>query len=152
MEAKYSYDIIERTLKLLEQYDKQLLQEDEKFEVTLLLNACVGLLFVCKEKYEDKLPINAKHLYTIQAAVTIETDISLFSICRHIRNSIAHCNFELNSSAKKVSSITFKDYPKGQYNLGKENFMVTIPVKTLQEFLIDVAIQTTSVVKQINPK
>lgn len=148
METKYPYDIIERTQGLLEQYDRQLLQENEKFEVTLLLNACVGLLFICKEKYSDKFPTSATNFDTIQTATKIETDKSLSNICRHVRNSIAHCNFELNSSAGKISSIAFKDYPRGVYDAGKENFELTVSVNTLRAFLLDVSTQVANSIKQ----
>lgn len=148
MEQQYQYDFIERTQKLLEQYDKQLLQEEERFEVTLLLNACIGLLFICREKYNDQFPTSATHFDTIQSATKIETDKSLSNICRHIRNSIAHCNFELNSAAGKISSITFKDYPIGNCDVGKENFELTVSVITLRVFLLDVSTQTANNIKQ----
>ena len=151
MEQKYKYDFIERTQKLLEQYDRQLLTEEEKFEVTLLLNASVGLLFICKEKYNDMFPTNVKHLDIIQNAVAIETDKSISNICRHIRNSIAHCNFELNSSARKIKSITFTDYPMGDDKAGKENFRLKIKVDVLREFLLDISTQIVNKAKTQHP-
>ena len=70
MEQKYSTDFIERTQKLLEQYDKLFLKNSEKFEVTLLLNACVGLLIICTEKYDNKLPTTVKGFNEIKAKTT----------------------------------------------------------------------------------
>ena len=71
MEQKVNYSFIERTQKLLEQYDKVNLPPEEKYEVTLLLNACVGLLFICREKFNDKLPNKAARLADVQNCVTI---------------------------------------------------------------------------------
>lgn len=167
MEQKGNYGFIERTQKLLEQYDNVNLLPEEKYEVTLLLNACVGLLFICKEKFNDKLPDNAAKFDEIKNNTTIcrtyddisETVIdeekTIAAICRHLRNSIAHCNFSFNSKRqvnkkKVITSIVFKDSCKIKYtdknnkkrSRTEKTFHAEIDVKTLREFLMDVSTQT----------
>ena len=126
MEQKVNYNFIVRTQKLLEQYDNVKLPPEEKYEVTLLLNACVGLLFICKEKYNDKLPDSTAKLDEIKNCVTIcrtyddsskivvNEEKTVASICRHLRNSIAHCHFSFNSTKqinkkRVITSIIFRD-------------------------------------------
>ena len=167
MEQKVNYSFIERTQKLLEQYDKVNLPPEEKYEVTLLLNACVGLLFICREKFNDKLPNKAARLADVQNCVTIcrvyddssKTVINesktVASICRHLRNSIAHCNFSFNSAKqinrkKVITSIIFRDSCVVEYRDKKnkkrkkveKTFHAEIDIMTLREFLLDVSTQT----------
>ena len=172
MEQKVNYDFIERTQKLLEQYDNVKLPPEEKYEVTLLLNACVGLLFICKEKYNDKLPDSAAKLDEIKNCVIIcrtyddssktvvNEEKTVASICRHLRNSIAHCNFSFNSTKqinrkKVITSIIFRDSCMVEYRdknnkkrkKTEKTFDAEIDIKTLREFLLDVSTQTMTKAK-----
>lgn len=172
MEQKVNYNFIVRTQKLLEQYDNVELPPEEKYEVTLLLNACVGLLFICKEKYNDKLPDSAAKLDEIKSCVNIcqtyddssktviKEEKTVASICRHLRNSIAHCNFSFNSSKqvnkkKVITSIIFRDSCMVEYRDKKnkkrkrveKTFDAEINIKTLREFLLDVSTQTMAKAK-----
>ena len=50
------FDFVERTKKIIEQYDNLTIPEKDKFEVTLLLNCFVGLLILPQQKWYDNLP------------------------------------------------------------------------------------------------
>lgn len=156
MEQKYSTDFIERTQKLLEQYDKLFLKNSEKFEVTLLLNACVGLLIICTEKYDNKLPTTVKGFNEIKAKTTKclskklnSQTINVRNTCRHLRNSIAHCKFKTNNGKdKKIESITFRDFLNRDCKPEEQTFEAKIPINILKEFLIDLSTQTINKIKQ----
>ena len=172
MGQRVNYRFIERTQKILEQYDSIALPPEEKYEVTLLLNACVGLLIICKEQFNDKLPDNAAKLDEIKSCITIcrtyddssKTVINesktVASICRHLRNSIAHCNFSFNSTKqinrkKVITSIIFRDSCIVEYRDKKnkkrkkveKTFHAEIDIMTLREFLLDVSTQTMAKAK-----
>lgn len=169
MGQRVNYRFIERTQKILEQYDSIALPPEEKYEVTFLLNACVGLLIICKEQFNDKLPDNAAKLDEIKSCITIcrtyddssktvvNEEKTVASICRHLRNSIAHCNFSFNSSKqvnkkKVITSIIFRDsckvkYPNKKWKIVEQTFYAEIEVNTLREFLIDVSKQTVNSAK-----
>lgn len=153
MESKY--DFVERTKMILEQYDKFQVSETEYFDVTLLMNCSIGLLFVATEKYnnvlseKDKEPlsnwgIEASDIKTIlnqnNNSMTIER------VCKHIRNSIAHYNFTLNPGRdKKIESIHFLD----SYHNGT-TFDYTVSVEKLKSFLLKVANAIIEYTKRTN--
>ena len=59
-------DFIDRTLKILKQYEDRLAEKEhnERFEITLLINCLLGLLIVPKEKgfFDNFLPRVCGHL------------------------------------------------------------------------------------------
>lgn len=112
------FDFVERTKKILEQYDKIDFSKNknEKYEVTLLLNCFVGLLILPKEHWFVNLPtslieekewgISPSHIKIIEGDVK-----SVKEVARHFRNSVAHYRFEVFSNEKgKISSIKFEDF------------------------------------------
>lgn len=61
--------------------------------------------------------------------------ISLQSVCKHIRNSIAHCRFRLeNTSTSKIDQIHFEDYDKNGLT-----FSMTIPLQNFTTFTTTVS-------------
>ena len=62
MEYQHELDFIHRTKKLLQQYDEYIRLKnvntkfEEHYEITLLINCCVGLLIVPKEIWKNELP------------------------------------------------------------------------------------------------
>jgi len=144
-----SCDFVERTQQLIEQYNRLNLPPEEYYNVTLLLNACVGLLFIAHEKHKDKLPnqplqtttwgINPNQIkcckkFDKHKQIKNET-ISLKVVCEHIRNSIAHCRFELIKDAKgMINWIRFEDW--NHQNL---TFELTISLHDFQEFTKEVS-------------
>jgi len=88
-------DIVERTLSIIDDYSG-------KFEVTLLLNCCVGLLVVPKEKHWGKVPkteLNETNsLWGLdKSAIKFgkKKDYSLSNIVRRMRNSVCRFNIEI---------------------------------------------------------
>ena len=164
MNYQYPTDFIERTLELLKQYDKFVPKGKEHYEVTLLLNACVGLLFtLCETPYKSKLPNSVVKFHDIEKKVTIcrkydyknkrivEESKTLFSICKHLRNSVAHCRFKSNSSTEDIDAIIFDDYHSNSTNPNKQTFHAEIDVHVLREFLIDLADKTLLNIKSTQP-
>ena len=162
MNYQHPTDFIERTLELLKQYDNLIPKGREHYEVTLLLNACVGLLFnLCETKYKSKLPSNVAKFQDIEKKVTIcrkydydnrqivEEPKTLLSICKHLRNSVAHCRFNPNSGTESIETIIFDDYLNGNQN--KHTFHAEIDVQVLREFLIDLTEQTLLNIKKRQP-
>lgn len=162
MNYQYPTDFIERTLELLKQYDTFGNKGKEHYEVTLLLNACVGLLFtLCETPYKSKLPNSVVRFQDIENKVTIcrkfdyknrrivEESKTLLSICKHLRNSVAHCRFKSNSGTEDIDAIIFDDYNNG--NPSRQTFHAEIDVQVLQEFLIDLAEKTLLNIKSTQP-
>ena len=89
------FDFITRTKKIIEQYKN--CELDEKFEVTLLINCCVGLLMVPQQHWYESLPshIVSEEWGITQADISISTnEKNIANVARHLRNSISHYRFE----------------------------------------------------------
>ncbi len=145
-----TYNFIERSQKLIKQYKELNLPPEEYYDVTLLLNACVGLLFIAHEKHKNKIPnctlkyptwgIDTNYIKCCQIFDKKKKNyrperISLQSVCKHIRNSIAHCRFRLeNTSTSKIDQIHFEDYDKNGLT-----FSMTIPLQNFTTFTTTVS-------------
>lgn len=111
------FDFVDRTQKIIEQYESIGLAEDEKYDVTLLINCLTGLLILPQQHWFSNLP---KEIVTNEKWGISETDISFIKsgelknveeVSRHIRNSIGHYNYQIFSDEKeKLSSIEFLDF------------------------------------------
>lgn len=157
-----SFDFVERSQRIIQQYDCLNLPPEEHYDVTLLLNACVGLLFIAHEEYNGKIPnkmlriptwgidpnqIKCCRRYDEKKKIFKNERISLRAICKHIRNSIAHCRFELKTdAADKVDRIYFEDRPGKKDRGGKKNrhgndltFDLTISLSDFQNFTNEVS-------------
>lgn len=145
-----SYDFVERTQRLIEQYNRLNLSSEEYYNVTLLLNACVGLLFIAHEKHKNKLPNKTLQITTWginphqikcckifdRHKQTLKNErVSLKIVCKHIRNSIAHCRFELKTNATKtIDRIHFEDW-----NNNNLTFDLTISLRDFRNFTHEVS-------------
>lgn len=118
MEQRTRKDFITRTHKLLEQYDSFHLNIEEKYEITLRLNACVGLLLVGQQHLKRAIPLDdlenigllSKNVLVCKDHKTGEDeDVNTQSLSRHLRNSIAHARFEFINEKKMIKSIRFRD-------------------------------------------
>lgn len=137
------HDFIKRTKKIILQYDdyfKDKENSNEKYEVTLLINAFVGLLILPQQEWFKHLPkdpisediwgINQTHITFINS---FETK-SIKSVATHLRNSVAHYNFTVfENRQNEISEIKFLDYNEKE-NINR-TFEATIPVKNLRKFL-----------------
>lgn len=96
----FEYDFIKRTLVDIERYQGE-------FEVTALLNSCVGLLVIPKENLFDKFSDEDISHFGIDVNKVRVNDNSgcphsLKNVLRHIRNSIAHGNFNQEDTSGGV--------------------------------------------------
>lgn len=131
----FSKDFIERTKYNLEIYHGE-------YEVTHLINSCLGLIIIPKEmlaeKLSDELIYEDDLSYGISKAKnSIKDDYApngykiygLKNIVRHIRNGLSHGRIEQRASNdKKKEIIGLKIYDSYE---GQENFSIEF---TLQEF------------------
>lgn len=127
-ENEKRYNFIKKTQEIILQYERLNLPKNKYYDVTLLLNASVGLLFIAQQKYNSsftsqrcKLEFNnwsdvANDVtickkYNYDKKIIEDEPVTINSVCRHIRNSIAHCNFVMDTNkTDKVVAIIFDDY------------------------------------------
>lgn len=68
---------------------------------------------------------------------TYGEDISLESVCRHIRNAIAHCHFTFNcKNSREIDAIVFHD--QNPYNTS-ETSNITVRVENFRKFATKIA-------------
>jgi len=136
------HDFIERTKSILLQYDDYFKDKDKskKYEVTLLINAFVGLLILPQQEWFKKLPevliekdewgINTSQISFIKK----NEQKSVKAVATHLRNSIAHYNFiAFENKNDEISAIHFLDY-RGNEKTTK-TFEATISIASLKKFL-----------------
>lgn len=136
--TQQEFDFVQRTKKILEQYDSIDFSknESEKYEITLLLNCFVGLLTLPKEHWYDKLPKTEIDEEGWGMSPDFIEDIegnskSIQQVARHLRNSIAHYRFTLIEDENgEIGSIKFEDC-KGH----KSTLKAKIPVENIKLFL-----------------
>lgn len=134
---------------IVEQYDRLGLSHKEYYDVTLLLNACVGLLFVAEQKYQSDFPkndspemlrkwgIHPRYIKLCKSDRLRDQPTTVYTICRHIRNSIAHINFAMKCDDGMIDILAFYDYAEG--NTDKPVFIAEIPVSDFKTFTMAVS-------------
>ena len=142
-------EFVKRTKQLVKSY-----QGD--YEASLLINMSIGLLFVAKEKYGFALGrikntdvLNqwgidpgcikcCKHFNRKKNKVEDEPK-TLNSICRHIRNSLAHCNFEVVNDNERRIIVAYRLFDwcfiDRDNNNPVKTFEYEISVESLKRFL-----------------
>ncbi|MDR3502218.1 MAG: HEPN family nuclease [Legionella sp.] len=132
-------DFVSRTKKLIEQYQGE-------YEATLLINCCIGLLVLPKEKHLNSIPevsIEQTGKTWGLSRMAISTDCQecgykLRNVIRRIRNGI--CHFKVNTipdGSGKIVRIKIKD---------RGRFQVILSIDELKELTFAVADHV------INPK
>ncbi|MFD1014419.1 HEPN family nuclease [Winogradskyella rapida] len=111
------HDFIDRTMKLISQYDSILHKYpfEEQYNYTLLLNCLLGIIVLPKEKFYTHIPnpIITNELKQNMGLnkSTISRDYTrLRELIHGLRNSIAHFSFEIISNTEDflVDNIVFK--------------------------------------------
>ena len=135
MPKEQTPDFIERTQKIVKSYHAE-------WDVTILINCCVGLLIIpfteiSSKKYSKHLngDINKSEWGIALKDVKIETDYSIKNITRRLRNSIAHNRFVYlpkSDNAKIIGEIKFTDRANGSRS---DNFELTVSVEDFRKFL-----------------
>lgn len=143
MKYKESFEkeFISRTLKLLRQYETSC--GITKYEDTLFLNLCVGLLIIPQQAYYDQFqslqhPFVDKKEWSIDIRMISVGEKDVYNIIRHIRNSISHKRFELISeNSYDITHIIVKD--KIHDNSKDLSFYAEFPITIFKDFVIKVA-------------
>lgn len=133
-------DFIERTQKILKQYQELSIDEKNKYEVTLFVNCLVGLLIVPQQEWFNDLPetLLTKDEWGIDPntiSIREGEEKNIKNFVRHLRNSLSHYNFRFQSKNERISSVRFEDFTG--YNKTDENktFDATIDVGDLRKFV-----------------
>lgn len=125
-EYKNKYDFISRTKEILEQYDK--FSIETKYEKTLFMNCCIGLLVVPQQWSDKNVPtihsmisllgqvddsdwgINSQDI-KVNIPKKGFNDLSIENIAYHFRNSLCHYHFEaLAKDTEKIDTLCIEDY------------------------------------------
>lgn len=126
------FDFIKRTQEILHDYKGE-------WNVTLLINCCVGLLIAPREQWYNNLPtedVNLTDWGIDPRDIQHETKHSVKKVARHLRNSIAHNEFKAFKNYKsEIKTIKFEDYNRQNDRKGAINFSLEISVDHLKKFL-----------------
>ncbi len=119
MEYKdFDIDYIERTVKIIEQYEilKHQININERFEVTLLTNSLLALIVFPKEKFYSVIPTDRiftdlKKEMGIPNSFISEKYKTIRELIIDLRHSIAHLNFDFESdhNTNEINKIIFRD-------------------------------------------
>lgn len=129
---KIEEDFVSRTKKLIEDYKGE-------FEVTLLINCCIGLLVLPKEKHLKSIP-----------DITIEENGQSWGLSRNsISTDCEMCGYKLRNVIKRIRNgichFKVKTIPDGSGKIEKVEirdrgrFRVTLSVDELRELTNSVA-------------
>jgi|GEM_PF-3325723 len=112
-------DFITRTESILK-------ETKTEYDVTLLLNLCMGLIIFPKEKHFKSLSKTHDFLKKeLCEIMSHKKKVDLSFLIKRIRNSLCHGNFTCEPDSKKViKSIKFWDYDYQKCNF-KDNIEIT---------------------------
>ena len=142
-DAPFEKEFISRTLKLLRQYETSC--GITKYEDTLFLNLCVGLLIIPQQAYYDQFQ-SLQHTFVDKKEWSIDIRMisvgekDVYNIIRHIRNSISHKRFELISeNSCEITHIVVKDkgIDKSTNNI-IQTFEAKFPMADFKNFVINI--------------
>lgn len=142
-EESFEKEFISRTLKLLRQYETSC--GITKYEDTLFLNLCVGLLIIPQQAYYDQFQ-SLQHTFVDKKEWSIDIRMisvgekDVYNIIRHIRNSISHKRFELISeNSCEITHIVVKDkgIDKSTNNI-IQTFEAKFPMADFKNFVINI--------------
>lgn len=153
---QHKWEFIERTQKILEDFEKS-----TKYEKTLFLNCCTGLL-VAPQQWKDG---NEESKFTINECVTYDkwgiapdsldgitnrpkngtTANSVENIAYHFRNSLCHNHFDVMvQDTEKILQITITDYIPDSMN---ETFRLTLNFSDFKKFIMTYAEEKIKILK-----
>lgn len=125
-------DFVKRTLEIINDYSGN-------YEVTLLINCCLGLLVLPKEKYFksipiEEIPIEGKLWGLSRDSVNVGCSVcgyQLRDVIRKIRNGVCHFKVKtIPDGSRKINILEITDGGK---------FKATLTVDELKEFVISFA-------------
>ncbi len=129
-------DFISRTLKNLDKHTGS-------FEVTNLINNCLGLIIIPKQKMNNNISDynfdeNNSDYGITQKNILHESDsnYSLSNVLRHIRNGLAHGRIEQKSKDKAIVGLRIHDKLNES---SPENFVIDFTIEEFRKFAISIA-------------
>ena len=131
---------IERTLKVIAQYEEYKERFEKSYTHTLFINACVGLLMVPADSVIGELPLcdvdenNWGISPTAIIKIKGEEGKSVRNITRKLRHAIAHNNFHFECSDDPnapIENLHIKNH--------KGEFTAKIPFLALKKFVLKLA-------------
>lgn len=134
----FDREFICRTLALLEQYEQS--SAINKYENTLFLNLCLGLLVIPKDAYGIQLKeaLKDENIHNRCWGITSRSSIvgsdGVYDVIRHLRNGIVHnhCEF-LSIDNKTITGIKIED----NYRID-DLFSATLTIKEFSDFVMSV--------------
>ena len=141
----FEYDFIRRTLDILENYWG-------KYDVTSLINNCIGLLVLPKELLAEKIPIVVLSDFQKSYGITKKNIIFIKpekkdirfenyneyntrNVVTHMRNAISHGHIVQESVlSEQIEELCFKDYDSSNIT-----FEAVLSIEELKDFAILIA-------------
>ena len=140
--VNFEKDFITRTLEIVNNYH-------EEYDVTLFVNALVGLLIIPKERYLNKVTddiIEKELLEKVQQSVSKPQKCDLKTIVRRMRNAVSHAHLEFEAekdsfgkAGKEIKRVSFYDgnsISKKDEEYKEASFKATFDFALLKEFIL----------------
>lgn len=144
-------DFVERTKTNLKIIQEQSKHHDEGYEVTQLINSCLGLIvFVNEDKsnfeateisYDALVETQKEHAFSFNDSTTlikykefpVTNRDTQKSTLEHIRHSLAHSNIGIIAKNHQIKGITLKNIPP--WNHGDATWHIAITIEEFQKIL-----------------
>ncbi len=130
------FHIAKRARILFDQYNSE--NHKAMLDISLCIISLGSVLSFLgtKDAYPQQLQSNLK-----QNALKYyekNNDESLATICRHMRNAIAHSHIVVNGSQEEIESVCFEDFNNdAEFKASNPNFSMAISVQSLKQFFCD---------------
>ena len=133
--TNFPIDFVKRTKANLSDYSGD-------FEVTNLINSCLGLIIIPKQRISDRIPTYEFTEQNCDFGITLKNicfeqnkNYELSNILRHIRNGLAHGRIEQKSKNGEIAGLRIYD----KNNNSGENFSIEFSVEEFKRFAISVS-------------
>ena len=138
MMKNFEKDFVERTKSIIE---NQRVQQDEKYEVTLLLNCLLGLISVAVENTDlmdsNETPFMKTCVEKLDEMGVLTKTTDEKKTFRAIKNALSHVHIELGNYEGKINKVTFGD--KRDRNAKDYHTILEFTVKQLREYALFIA-------------
>lgn len=131
--SNFPKDFLIRTRENLDKYSGD-------FEVTNLINNCLGLIIIPKQFFENNLPdyvfndsVDKYGISKTNIKHEKNNNYMLNNVIRHIRNGLAHGRIEQKSSSGEICGVRIFDCDQGT---SCENFSIELTVEELKTFAL----------------
>ena len=149
---KHIIDIVSRTISLLED------QKDSKYETTLFLNCCLGLLIIPQQETKRTKPVNLGETVSYEDWGINPSEIkgsmptsNLDEIARHFRNSLSHGRFDIIecNPGSLIENIRIRDFDNENDDNNKPNFDLTLSIDEFKKFVLKYAKEIDNKLKNL---